>query len=1532
MNCLNTEKLVLDDFFRFIFFYRFYKFFQYNTVLWRIPFFKKFSLKYNIDIYNKRKNLQIYKFKIDRKNFSNLREKINGNSLIKIFQKKIKFNFLSPLSPSVNYDRFPYLIFVNNFKNFKEIIVSFSPKAKKNWNYLKLNYFPKWVKFSLGPYLKLNNFQAKIFPFIFGTDCNLLIGAPTGIGKTVLIILSILRLIVNSIKLNLKKGKLDQKFIKVLYIAPLKALVKEIVITLKNCFNHIGFIICEITGDSLIDLTRLNLGNIMIGTPDKIESILQKSDKIKVFRDINLLIIDEIHFLKEERGAILENLLVYFKKNSRDKKGYLRIISLSATIPNFYDLAKFLNVSIIDGVFYFGPFIRENPLNQVVLSVNSGNYNLNDLKLLNKILIQKTINIIDSSKNPKILIFVQSRKDTYRTGFSIIEEINKKNSNNIDTFKGFGKIFPKNTFPSLKNLLKMGIGIHHSGLSKIGKNFMENKFKSGSLKVLITTNTLAWGVNLNPKNVIIKGTRIYSPKKASWIEISGTNIVQMLGRTGRFNSDKNCSSFLLTISKNTERFLKIIKNQTPVESTILNRLPDYLNIEITFKRVQSFLNALDWFSQTFFWIRIKRLLTRKFTQKEKFFNKKLTSVTKSFFISQSLNELSSSGLIYIKIKENLISTTIYGKISGFYQMNYQTFVEIISKFSPNQNLCQLLELVSISNEFNSFLPRKNENCELNRLAKIVPIPIKFSKRTKDYKINVLVQSYIENIIVKNDSLVIDSSYICKKALKLSRIMFEISLIKKWAKITQLCIDLYLAIKNRGWYNQKDIWRSLKGRIKKKYSEHLKKKNLTIFGIQNLKKKEIEYIINSKKRSVDVLESTSFLPIFDFEISVKPVTRFTLKIYVNLILLLPKLNYSSERFLGVWIFIEDKICDTLIYVKYLGLINANLKKNYKIFFLIPILENPFSPYYSIKLKFEHNPILNTEYKIDLTEILYPLNFSFETLLSNFCKTPMSRLLIGFKTGNSLREYFSSHLKNLSGCLSNHIHINLKGGQNKIVGLFRKKSKNFFQEFSIIINLLMRKKCELFFSKNSTESIFTKTIDFKKGSMGVIGIPVKNFFSNYFISKRFFDQKKGVCFLKKVEILSILKNFKLLKDNHLIVILDLVLNSFNLELEPSLELILETLQFEEKEKENLSIIISTSRILNMIDLLKIVKFKNTLICYPIEVNNHIKFKKIDPSLELNKNYNKKKKNSKRLNCSDPLNFKKGFWRKKMVYFSFNIKDSLKKIIKSILSLNIFFKSDSDYVLKKNYIQFYISRTGFFTKSQKFFSCFGYGIHDFELKSPKRKFLEEINLAGFFRTYWISIPSLIKIPIEKIYFSIGVMENLILNEYPFCVSSLIFYILSERCDKITINSKEYVSSKILRGSFDFSLESSWKKYLLEKFYAFYNSKKLRISRENLFYNKINFFITRIQRNPGFYFVYNKNFKEFSVYKFLVSLFIKFRKNKIFFLKTRNYIKKTLKGIIMNKYFCLEFTSRFLIREFFLKRNQFKSNDLLKIEYLLL
>ena len=127
--------------------------------------------------------------------------------------------------------------------------------------------------------------------------------------------------------------------------------------------------------------------------------------------------------------------------------------------------------------------------------------------------------------------------------------------------------------------------------------------------------------------------------------------------------------------------MKIIKNKTPVESTILSNLPDYLNIEIAFNRIYTFLDALNWFSQTFLWIRIKRLLSKKLKQKNNSYMKKVIFIIKSFFISQSLNELSSSGLINIR-RRNFISTTIYGNVCAFYHIDCQTFLEIISKISP----------------------------------------------------------------------------------------------------------------------------------------------------------------------------------------------------------------------------------------------------------------------------------------------------------------------------------------------------------------------------------------------------------------------------------------------------------------------------------------------------------------------------------------------------------------------------------------------------------------------------------------------------------------------------------------------------------------------------------------------------------------------------------------------------------------------------------------------------------------------------------
>ena len=85
----------------------------------------------------------------------------------------------------------------------------------------------------------------------------------------------------------------------------------------------------------------------------------------------------------------------------------------------------------------------------------------------------------------------------------------------------------------LKDLVPLGIGIHHAGLSKDDRTLVEDLFAAGHIKVLISTATLAWGVNLPAHTVIIKGTQSYNPELGKWVELSPQDILQMMGRAGR---------------------------------------------------------------------------------------------------------------------------------------------------------------------------------------------------------------------------------------------------------------------------------------------------------------------------------------------------------------------------------------------------------------------------------------------------------------------------------------------------------------------------------------------------------------------------------------------------------------------------------------------------------------------------------------------------------------------------------------------------------------------------------------------------------------------------------------------------------------------------------------------------------------------------------------------------------------------------------------------------------------------------------------
>jgi pre-mRNA-splicing helicase BRR2 len=94
----------------------------------------------------------------------------------------------------------------------------------------------------------------------------------------------------------------------------------------------------------------------------------------------------------------------------------------------------------------------------------------------------------------------------------------------------------KNT--DLKELLPFGFAIHHAGLARTDRKLVEDLFADKHIQVLVSTATLAWGVNLPAHTVIIKGTQIYSPEQGRWVELSPQDILQMMGRAGRPKYDK----------------------------------------------------------------------------------------------------------------------------------------------------------------------------------------------------------------------------------------------------------------------------------------------------------------------------------------------------------------------------------------------------------------------------------------------------------------------------------------------------------------------------------------------------------------------------------------------------------------------------------------------------------------------------------------------------------------------------------------------------------------------------------------------------------------------------------------------------------------------------------------------------------------------------------------------------------------------------------------------------------------------------------
>lgn len=182
----------------------------------------------------------------------------------------------------------------------------------------------------------LNAVQSKVFDTIYNGNDNLVLSAPTGSGKTAVLELAICRLI----------NDFASGSFKIVYQAPTKSLCSERQRDWQAKFGPLDLQCAELTGDTdSAQLRNVQHATIIITTPEKWDSMTRKwKDHQKLMQMVKLFLIDEVHILKDHRGATLEAVVSRMKSIGSD----VRFVALSATVPNFQDLASWLGKNSVN--------------------------------------------------------------------------------------------------------------------------------------------------------------------------------------------------------------------------------------------------------------------------------------------------------------------------------------------------------------------------------------------------------------------------------------------------------------------------------------------------------------------------------------------------------------------------------------------------------------------------------------------------------------------------------------------------------------------------------------------------------------------------------------------------------------------------------------------------------------------------------------------------------------------------------------------------------------------------------------------------------------------------------------------------------------------------------------------------------------------------------------------------------------------------------------------------------------------------------
>jgi antiviral helicase SLH1 len=794
-------------------------------------------------------------------------------------------------------------------------------------------------------YKALNRMQSLVYPVAYKTSENMLICAPTGAGKTDAAMLTILNTVAKNVVPNPMENPEATDFtvmtedFKIIYVAPMKALAAEVTEKLGKRLAWLGIKARELTGDMHLTKAEILDTQVIVTTPEKWDVVTRKSTgDTELVQKVRLLIIDEVHMLHDERGAVLESLVARTQRQVESTQSLIRIVGLSATLPNYVDVADFLRVNKMAGLFYFDASFRPVPLEQHFIGAKGKPGTMKSRENVERVAFDKVVEML--KRGHQIMVFVHSRKDTVKTARRLHElAIDEGCSDLFDPtehprYDNAVRDMKQSKGRELRELLGKGMGTHHAGMPRSDRNLIERLFSEGVIKVLCCTATLAWGVNLPAAAVLIKGTQVYNAQEGKFTDLGILDVLQIFGRAGRPQFQDTGIGFICTTHDRLDHYMRAVTEQQPIESRFSSKLVDNLNAEISLGTVTTVSEAVQWLGYSYLFVRMKQSPLLYGIEWAEIRDDPQLVLRRRKLIIDAARILQQSQ-IFNETTEDLRAKDVGRIASQFYVK--QSSIEIFNTMMrPRSSDADALAMVSMSGEFDQVQSRDTEEKELSALTEegYVVTEVKGGFATPHGKTNILLQAHISRARLDDFTLVSDTNYITQNASRIARALFMIALNRRWGYQCLVLLSLCQSIEHRCWsiehpLHQFDLPQPVLRQLDARFP--------SIETLRDMEPAEIGAMVHNQKMGGVIAKILDNFPTLTVESEIAPLNRDVLRIKLWLT---PDFKWNdrhhgtSESF---WIWVENSETSEIYHYEFFILSRRKLYDEHELNFTIPLTD-------------------------------------------------------------------------------------------------------------------------------------------------------------------------------------------------------------------------------------------------------------------------------------------------------------------------------------------------------------------------------------------------------------------------------------------------------------------------------------------------------------------------------------------------------------------------------------------------------------------